>query len=113
MNLHELISIILMFIAIFYFIVLMVIAHRRYAKFLEVIVKEKPNYLDNVGDLWIADRMEFGVGYQWFVALMPLNEKVDDQEIIDAIKNHKKIILIFWLSAITIIPTLIIYSKLS
>jgi hypothetical protein len=52
-------------------------------------------------------------GNNIFHAILPTNEKSDDPELSNCIKRHNRILELFWLSAIVLIPAAVIVSSMN
>ena len=105
------ISVITIFASIFYLFGLLIVANIRYSKFIRTIRKTQPNFSEDLDGLYVGDGGKFllGNGEYWFRTPLPINAKTNDLETLIAIKRHDKIIKIFWISVLTIIPGVIIF----
>lgn len=103
-------SVILIFATIIYLFTLLIIANARYSKFIRLMRKTKPDFEEDLGGLFVGDGGKFiwGFGEYWFRTPLYINAKTKDPDIIDAIKRHDKIIKLFWISVVTVLPTVII-----
>lgn len=111
MNTHEILYMIIVPPLLIYFVLLFFIAVKRHRNFLDLISETKPNYIDNMGDFNVFN--PFGYynktnGKNIYHAILPTNEKSDDPELSRSIKRHNKILEVFWLSAIILIPAAVI-----
>ncbi len=104
----KIISGLLIFGVILYLFILAIIARVRYADFLNTIRKIQPDFEENLNGLWVGDGGKWMAGEYWFRTPFYINYKCDDEEIMRLIKKHDKIIKLYWISVVTILPIVII-----
>lgn len=97
----EILSLILIFGYILIMLVILLIAHSKYVVFEELKSNEDSNFGTNNGGQWIA-------GTYYFRPPLPIEDDSKDEQIKTAISKHNKIITIFWIWALMIIPIIIL-----
>lgn len=112
---HDIFSIILIFATILYLFVLLIIANVRYSTFIQLMRKTKSDFEEDLGGLFVGDGGKYipGFGEYWFRAPLPINAETKDPKILYAIKKHDEVIKLFWISAIFILPLVIIILNLT
>lgn len=104
----KIISGVLIGVTIIYFFILAILANIRYRTFLNEIRKINPDFKEDLYGLWVGDGGKWMAGEYMFRTPLPINYKSDNINITELIKVHDKIIKIYWVSVITVLPILII-----
>jgi hypothetical protein len=94
---------------ILYLFIILIIAQIKYSIVLDYIRKIKPNYRESLSGLWVADNGgKWIAGTYYFRTPLPLYIDTKNLELKKLIDKHNLIIKIFWISAITVLPAVII-----
>ena len=110
----DIISVSLIGGTVIYLFVLAIIAQIRYVSFIDYIKTIKPDYNEDLDGLYIGgDKGGGWVGGEYlFRTPLPITIKTKDKEILKLVDSHNLIINIYWISVITVIPTVIIILNL-
>ncbi|MCT4666183.1 MAG: hypothetical protein N4A45_13235 [Flavobacteriales bacterium] len=85
----------------------------KYASFIDYIKKIKPDYKEDLGGLWVTDKGGGWVsGEYWFRTPLPIAIKTKNKKLKKLVQSHDKTIKLFWISAIIILPAIIVVLNL-
>ncbi len=105
MDTAEIISIILVTLSILYLFILLIIAQFRYSMYRDEMKKEMPGFGDKFGGGWVA-------GTYWFRWPLPIMSKSDNEKIKSSADSYDRIIKIYWISCLVVLPAVIIILNL-
>jgi hypothetical protein len=100
---------------ILYFFALLLMLQIRYSTFLEQIRKNDPDWREDLGGLIVGKnggKFISGFSKYWFRSPVSINCNSADSSVQDAIIKHDKLIKLFWISAVIILPVVIIICNL-
>ena len=98
---------------IIYLFVLLIIAQNKYSTFIDYAKKIESDYKEDLSGLWVTDKSGGWVaGEYWFRTPLPIAIKTKNKELKKLVDSHDKTIKLFWISAITVLPGLIIILNL-
>lgn len=104
---------ILIGVTIIYLFVLLIIAQIKYSSIILLAKKNKPDFKENLGGLWVTDKGGDWIAQKyWFRTPLPIAVKTKDKELKKRVNSHNKTIRLFWISVITVLPTLLIILNL-
>jgi len=95
-------SLILIYIIVAF--ILLITAFIKYKTFLELKRKIEPEYVENLGGLWVNDGGGWLAGSFQFRTPLPIEDKSKDENIIKAVSEHNKIITYYWIWMLSILP---------
>jgi len=105
----EIISIILIAATILYLLILLIVAQNKYSDFLAQVKKTKADFKEDLGGFWVTKKGgDWVVGDYWFRSPLPIAFKTKDPTLKKLVDAHDKIIRLFWISAIVLLPSVII-----
>jgi hypothetical protein len=85
-------------------LILLITAYVKYKTFLELKRKIEPEYVENLGGLWVNDGGGWFAGTFQFRTPLPIEDKSNDESIKKAVSEHNKIITYYWIWMISILP---------
>ena len=98
---------------ILYLFVLLIVAKIRYASFMQAAKKLKPDFKEDLGRLWGANSGgDWVAGEYWFRAPLPIEIKSQHEELSKLAAPHNKVIKLFWISVLILLPLLTIVLNL-
>ena len=98
---------------IIYLFVLLIIAQIKYSLVLECAKKVKPDYKENLSGLWVTDKGGGWIASTYhFRTPLPIAIKTKNEHLKKLVDSHDKIIKVFWISSITVLPIVIIVLNL-
>ena len=104
-------KILLIILAGIYFLALFIlinIAYFRYKTFLKLKRLEDPDYKEDLGGLFVGDGGRMAGGGFMYRTPFPIEDDSQDENIIQAVKAHNRIIKLFWLTNLLILPIIAI-----
>ena len=98
---------------IIYLIALLIIAQSKYARIYDFAKKSKEPFKEDLGGLWQGNKGGGSMGgAYWFRTPLPISIKTKNNELNQMIDSHNKTIKSFWISAVIVLPTVIVILNL-